>query len=97
MLLNRCLATVEASNATNNNKSRATGTANLSFIRSLNLFGRKAMARKQGNPPTTHTIEAGDSLFDIAQTYYGSGNQWSKISAANGNIQPPDLKLGQQA
>ncbi len=53
------------------------------------------MARKQGNPPTTHTVEAGDSLFDIAQAYYGAGDQWSKISAANGNIQPPDLKLGQ--
>jgi nucleoid-associated protein YgaU len=35
----------------------------------------KIMARKQGNPPTTHTVEAGDTLFDIAQAYYGDGNQ----------------------
>jgi predicted chitinase/LysM repeat protein len=54
------------------------------------------MTRKQGNPPTTHTVEAGDTLFDIAQAYYGDGNQWSKISAANGNIQPPGLQVGQQ-
>ena len=54
------------------------------------------MARKQGNPPTTHTIEAGDSLFDIAQVYYGAGDRWSKISAANNNIQPGDLKTGQK-
>lgn len=54
------------------------------------------MARKQGNPPTTHSVEAGDTLFDIAQAYYGDGNQWSKISAANGNIQPPSLQIGQR-
>jgi LysM repeat protein len=54
------------------------------------------MTRKQGNPPTTHTVEAGDTLFDIAQAYYGDGNQWPKISAANGNIQPQNLQLGQQ-
>jgi nucleoid-associated protein YgaU len=33
------------------------------------------MARKQGNPPTTHTVEAGDILYDMAQAYYGDGNQ----------------------
>ena len=54
------------------------------------------MARKQGNPPTTHTVEAGDKLFDIAQAYYGDGNQWPKISAANGNIDPQSLQIGQQ-
>lgn len=53
------------------------------------------MAKKQGNPPTTHTIEAGDSLFDIAQAYYGAGDQWPKISAANGNIQSQSLQVGQ--
>ena len=54
------------------------------------------MARKQGNPPTTHTVEAGDKLFALAQAYYGDGNQWPKISAANGNIQPQSLQIGQQ-
>lgn len=54
------------------------------------------MAVKQGNPPTVHTVEAGDTLFDIAQAYYGDGNQWSKVSAANGNIQPSSLQSGQQ-
>ncbi len=54
------------------------------------------MTRKQGNPPTSHTVEAGDTLFDIAQAYYGDGDQWPKISAANGNIQPQSLQLGQQ-
>ncbi len=54
------------------------------------------MARKQGNPPTIHTVETGDTLFNIAQAYYGDGNQWQKISAVNGNIQPQSLQIGQQ-
>ncbi|GET37436.1 LysM peptidoglycan-binding domain-containing protein [Microseira wollei] len=54
------------------------------------------MARKQGNPPTIHTVEAGDILFDIAQVYYGDGNKWSKIAAANGNIKPESLQVGQK-
>ena len=54
------------------------------------------MVRKQGTPPTIHTVETGDTLFDIAQVYFDDGNQWPKISAANGNIQPSGLQLGQQ-
>ena len=54
------------------------------------------MANKQGNPPTTHTVENGDLLFDIAQAYYGNGNQWKKISEANGNVMPKTLKIGQK-
>ncbi len=51
------------------------------------------MAKKQGNPPTEHTVEAGDILYNIAQAYYGDGNQWQKIAAANGNIAPESLKM----
>jgi 5'-nucleotidase len=54
------------------------------------------MAKKQGNPPTTHTVENGDLLFDIAQAYYGDGNKWKKISGANGNVKPESLKVGQK-
>lgn len=54
------------------------------------------MARKQGQPPCTHIVEAGDTLFDIATTYYGDGNLWGKISTANGNIQPENLQVGQK-
>jgi nucleoid-associated protein YgaU len=56
----------------------------------------KTMANKQGNPPTTHTVENGDLLFDIAQAYYGDGNQWKKISEANGNVTPESLTIGQK-
>ncbi len=54
------------------------------------------MARKQGNPPTTHTVEDRDTLFDIAQAYYGDGNQWRKIADANGGVKPESLVSGQK-
>ena len=54
------------------------------------------MARKQGNPPFTHTVENGDTLFDIAQSYYSNGNLWGKIAAANGNLAPDKLQPGQK-
>lgn len=54
------------------------------------------MADKQGNPLTTHTVKDGDLLFDIAQAYYGDGNQWKKIADANGNLKPEELKIGQK-
>lgn len=54
------------------------------------------LPRKQGNPPITHTVEDGDQLFDIAQAYYGDGNQWKKIAHANGNVKPESLKIGQK-
>ena len=53
------------------------------------------MVDKNGNPPTTHTVKDGNLLFDIAQAYYGDGNQWEKISKANNNLKPEELKVGQ--
>lgn len=54
------------------------------------------MTDKQGNPPTTHTVKDGDLLFDIAKAYYGDGEQWKKVSSANGDVKPESLKIGQK-
>lgn len=32
---------------------------------------------------TTHTVVSGDTLWDLAATYYGSGTQWHRIYDAN--------------
>ncbi|EAW36808.1 LysM peptidoglycan-binding domain-containing protein [Lyngbya sp. PCC 8106] len=40
-------------------------------------------------------IKAGDTLFKIAEQFYGDGNLWTKIAAANGDILPENLKPGQ--
>lgn len=55
------------------------------------------MAKKQdGVPPNKYTVQNGDTLFDIAQAYYGDGNQWHKISAANGGVKPESLTVAQK-
>ena len=54
------------------------------------------MSRQQGNPPTNHTIERGDTLFDIAQAYYGDGNQWYTIAEVNPDLNPNNLQIGQR-
>lgn len=44
------------------------------------LHTAEAAVQKMGNP---YTVQSGDTLFDIAQAYYGDGNQWRKIADAN--------------
>ncbi len=63
----------------------------------LLLIQEKSMARNQGNADlgdVIHTVESGDRLYDIAQAYYGDGNLWGQIAAANGNIPPETLRPG---
>lgn len=55
------------------------------------------MAQKQPNvPPQPYIVQSGDILFDIAQVYYGDGNQWQKIANANNITNPTTLQVGQQ-
>jgi 5'-nucleotidase / UDP-sugar diphosphatase len=44
----------------------------------------------------TYKIKAGDTLYRIALTHYGSGKDWKKIAAANPGINPNKLKVGQK-
>jgi LysM repeat protein len=46
--------------------------------------------RKPGIITRVYRVVNGDTLWDIAQHYYGDGSKWTKISAAN-NIQNPNL------
>ncbi|PLU21549.1 hypothetical protein BMJ31_16865, partial [Sinorhizobium medicae] len=38
----------------------------------------------------------GDTLWDLAQTFYGSGAEWKRISAANGDPAPRALEIGRE-
>ena len=41
-----------------------------------------------------HTIEKADTLYDIAQKYYGNGNLWKKILDANPGVEELKLVIG---
>jgi nucleoid-associated protein YgaU len=43
----------------------------------------------------SYTVKKGDTLFGIAKTAYGNGNQWQRIAAANPGLSPTTLKAGQ--
>src|ERR1019366_9840801 len=38
----------------------------------------------------TYTVVPGDSLWDVAESHYGSGEQWHSIYAANVGVVQPD-------
>ena len=46
--------------------------------------------------PTTHTVGANESLWNISETYYGSGYNWVDIAEANGLNTPNDIKEGDE-
>lgn len=42
------------------------------------------------------TIKKNDSLWKLAQQYYGDGSKWTKIQNANNGVNPNRLQVGQQ-
>ncbi|WP_439659719.1 LysM peptidoglycan-binding domain-containing protein [Lentzea sp. HUAS TT2] len=43
----------------------------------------------------THTVEGGDSLWAIAERFYGDGNRYGEIASANGIANPDLIHPGQ--
>ncbi|RVN77725.1 LysM domain-containing protein, partial [Sinorhizobium meliloti] len=46
--------------------------------------------------PRKHVIVRGDTLWDLAQSFYGSGTEWKRISSANGDPAPRALEIGRE-
>ncbi|WP_454851625.1 5'-nucleotidase C-terminal domain-containing protein [Rhizobium binxianense] len=46
--------------------------------------------------PSSHVIAAGDTLWDLAEQFYGDGALWHRISDANGNPNPRRLLVGKE-
>ena len=44
--------------------------------------------------PRTYTVRRGDTLWDIACRFYGSGPRWREIAAKNGVSDPRKLPVG---
>jgi nucleoid-associated protein YgaU len=47
------------------------------------------------NTPRTHRVAPGESPYSISEEVYGSGRYYKKILAANPNVNPRHLKIGQ--
>jgi 5'-nucleotidase len=43
---------------------------------------------------SSYTVKKGDTLFSIARSAYGNGNQWQRIAQANPGLSPTTLKAG---
>lgn len=41
-----------------------------------------------------YTVKPGDTLYVIAEQFYGDGNQWQKIAQANNIQDPSQLQAG---
>ena len=45
--------------------------------------------------PRTHTVVAGDTLFNIAKQYLGDGNRYMELAKANNIANPDHIEVGQ--
>jgi nucleoid-associated protein YgaU len=45
--------------------------------------------------PRTYTVVSGDTLFAIAERFYGDGNRYPEIAAASGIANPDLINVGQ--
>ena len=46
--------------------------------------------------PRKHVIQAGDTLWSLAVSYYNDGTQYKKIIEGNPGLDPQKLKVGQE-
>ncbi|MQW88059.1 5'-nucleotidase C-terminal domain-containing protein [Sinorhizobium saheli] len=46
--------------------------------------------------PQKHVVARGDTLWDLAESFYGDGAEWKKIAAANGDPEPRALHVGRE-
>lgn len=65
-------------------------------LSALSLFGKndkKDKGAKAGANPRTYVVQPGDSLFRIAEKFYGDSTQWKKIRDANRTRIDPDGRV----
>ncbi len=59
---------------------------------------RPALAANTPEERRTHTVQRGETLYRIAERYYGSGEKWRDIHGANSGLisSPQDLRPGME-
>lgn len=58
--------------------------------------GQEQQAGAVGQLPATHTVAAGENLWEIAETYYRSGYNWVDIAEENNLSNPGLIAVGQE-
>jgi len=58
--------------------------------------GTTVASAEQAPAGQSYTVASGDTLWGIAEKFYGDGSQYEKIAAANGISNPDALQVGQQ-
>jgi len=53
------------------------------------------IATEEGTLPTSHTVQGGETLWDISERYYESGYNWIDIQEANDLPNPNAIEEGQ--
>jgi nucleoid-associated protein YgaU len=53
----------------------------------------KTLSKPTAPSGRTHTVTRGDTLFSIAQKYYGSRGKWREIYSANRDVMPNETAL----
>ncbi len=71
----------------------ATGLAVSSIVTGGMIVKNQVNKREKG-PDHTYTIESGDTLYDISNRYYGSGDHYNEIAEYNGIENPDEIKAG---
>lgn len=83
-----------------NNPSETTTGSGLKYTSSVDTYAPKQTATPpkpaEVKPQRQHTITAGDTLWDLAQKFYGNPFKWTTIAQANKNPDPYKLQIGRK-
>ncbi len=77
-------------------KTGKTGKTEKSNLSALSLFGREEKHEKGAKPvgeQRTYVVQPGDTLFRVAEKFYGDSTQWKKIRDANRTRIDPDGRI----
>jgi nucleoid-associated protein YgaU len=74
-------------------KEEKSGKLDRTVLSGLSPFGTKKNKEKTSSEPRTYVVQPGDSLFRVAERFYGDSTQWKRIRDANKAGIDPDGRI----